>query len=101
MSDQADDTATGQLPVVDLVPPAVKAEPIKKNLTGASFLANLIRTQQAAIKQQLAEAGTELTAAMTELQATANEATNQVNAVKAETADLRAALGMNSNGDPS
>lgn len=85
------------------VPPVNKLtpdEPIKKNLTGASFLADLIRTQQASIKQQLAQAGTELTAAMTELQDTANEATNQVKAVKAETADLRAALGLNSNDGP-
>jgi uncharacterized protein involved in exopolysaccharide biosynthesis len=88
------------IPVVD-ISTAVVAEPIKKNLTGASFLANLIRTQQAAIKAQLAQAGTELTAAMTELQDTANEATNQVKAVKAETADLKAALGLNSNGDGS
>lgn len=89
------------LPVVEIVPPAKAAEPIKKNLTGASFLANLIRTQQAAIKQQLAQAGTEMTEAMGELQGIANEATNQVKAVKAETADLKAALGLNSNGEPS
>lgn len=74
-------------------------EPIKKNLTGASFLANLIREQQAAIKKQLDQAGTEMQSAMSELQGVANEATNQVKAVKAETADLRAALGLNSNGE--
>lgn len=76
---------------------AAPSAPIKKNLTGASFLADLIRQQQAAIKTQLAKAGEEMSIAMTELQDTANEATNQVKAVKAETADLRAALGMNSN----
>lgn len=95
---------TDPLPVVEIAPPAdgkaaVAAESIKKNLTGASFLANLIREQQAAIKKQLADAGTEMSAAMTELQGVANEATNQVKAVKAETADLKAALGLNSNGD--
>ena len=87
------------LPTVEIAP-VVVSEPIKKNLTGASFLANLIRTQQAAIKKQLADAGTEMTVAMSELQGIANEATNQVKAVKAETADLNAALGLNSNGDP-
>lgn len=80
----------------------VQAIPVapRKNLTGASFLANLIRQQQAAIKKQIADAGTEMQAAMTELQDVANEATNQVKAVKAETADLKAALGLNSNGSP-
>jgi hypothetical protein len=81
-------------------PKVTALEPIKKNLTGASFLAQLIRTQQASIKKQLADAGTEMTAAITELQDVANEATNQVKAVKAETADLKAALGLNSNGEP-
>jgi replicative DNA helicase len=94
----SEETAT-QLPAVDIAPPK-PAEPIKRNLTGASFLANLIRTQHAAIKRQLDEAGTELVTAMTELQDTANEATNQVKAVKAETADLKAALGLNSNNEP-
>ena len=87
---------TEELPKVDIAP---KPEPIKKNLTGASFLANLIRTQHAAIKEQLSKAGTEMTDAINELQGIANEATNQVKAVKAETADLKAALGLNSNGE--
>ncbi len=92
---------TPPLPTNDIVPLAVRSvAPIKKNLTGASFLADLIRTQQAAIKQQLAQAGTDMTSAMTELQGIANEATNQVKAVQAETADLRAALGLNSNSGP-
>lgn len=91
---------TDPLPVVAIVPGGPSTGPIKKNLTGASFLANLIREQQAAIKKQLADAGTEMSAAMTELQGVANEATNQVKAVKAETADLKAALGLNSNGEP-
>jgi outer membrane murein-binding lipoprotein Lpp len=93
------DTGTGQLPAVDLVPP--KAEPIKKNLTGASFLAGLIRTRQAKVKDQLAQAGNELNAVMDEMETLADAATNQVADAKAEVADLRAALGLNSNGDPS
>jgi hypothetical protein len=97
MSDTGGETA--QVPANQMVTPDPKPA-IKKNLTGASFLANLIRTQHAAIKKQLADAGTEMTVAMTELQDTANEATNQVKAVKAETADLKAALGLNSNGEP-
>lgn len=88
-------------PPISEAPKPVQVVPApRKNLTGASFLANLIRQQQAAIKKQIAEAGTEMQVAMTELQDVANEATNQVKAVKAETADLRAALGLNSNGAP-
>lgn len=82
------------------VPKVTTLTPIAKNLTGASFLAQLIRSQQAAIKKQLADAGSEMSEAMSELQDVANEATNQVKAVKAETADLKAALGLNSNSDP-
>lgn len=89
------DTPETPLPIVDIAP---QPEPIKKNLTGATFLASLIRKQQADIKQQLADAGSEMTKAITELQGVADEATNQVKAVKAETADLKAALGLNSNG---
>lgn len=99
MSDQTENVTATPVPVVQMTPAVAITSP-RKNLTGASFLANLIRQQQAAIKAQIAQAGTEMQAAMTELQDVANEATNQVKAVKAETADLKAALGLNSNGDP-
>lgn len=96
------DEAVQALPAPKPVSAAPAPAPVpRKNLTGASFLANLIRQQQAAIKAQIAQAGTEMQTAMSELQEVANEATNQVKAVKAETADLKAALGLNSNGEPS
>ena len=68
--------------------------------TGASFLANLIRTRQAQVKEQLSKAGNELNAVMDEMEATADAATKQVADAKAEVADLKAALGLNSNGEP-
>lgn len=74
-------------------------EPIKKNLTGATFLAGLIRQQMADTKAQLAKAGDDMQKAMTDLQQVASAATDQVKAVQAETADLKAALGLNSNGE--
>jgi hypothetical protein len=69
-------------------------------VTGAKFLADLIRTRQAQVKAQLAQAGNELNAVMDDMEATANEATKQVTEAKAEVADLKAALGLNSNGAP-
>jgi hypothetical protein len=79
--------------------PAKPADPIKKNLTGATFLAGLIRKQMADTKAQLAKAGQDMQTAMTDLQQVATAATDQVKAVQAETADLKAALGLNSNGE--
>lgn len=98
INDIAGPTMSEATPLADTA--AKPSEPIKKSITGASFLANLIRTQQAAIKQQLAKAGEDLVAVMAEAQQTADHATDQVKAAKAEVADLKAALGLNSNGDP-
>lgn len=68
------------------------------NLTGATSLANTIRTLLAQTKAQLDKAGNDLTVAVGELQSTATEASKQVRIVQTETADLRAALGLGSNG---
>lgn len=85
-------------PKVEIITP--KAEPLKKNITGATFLAGLFRQRIADTRATLAKAGEDLNAAVTELEDTATHAVNQVKAVKAETADLKAALGLNSNGEP-
>ena len=85
---------------VALQNPFIRTENTKMSVTGAKFLADQIRTQLAAAKAQLDQAGEEMTAAMSELQGVADEATQQVKAVQAETADLKAALGLNSNGGP-
>lgn len=78
----------------------IKPEPIKGNITGAGYLAGLFRQRIADTKATLANAGNELNAAVKDLEDVATQAVNQVKAVKAETADLKAALGLNSNGDP-
>ena len=83
-----------------LANPWIRTENTRMSVTGAKFLAEQIRNQLASTKAQLAQAGNEMSAAMTELQATADEATKQVKEVQAETADLKAALGLSSNGGP-
>lgn len=97
----AETPAPTPLPSLDIAKPEAPkpSEPIKKNLTGATFLAGLIRQQMADTKAQLAKAGEDMQRAMGELQQVASAATDQVKAVQAETADLKAALGMNSNGN--
>ena len=80
--------------------PFIRTENTKMSVTGAKFLAEQIRNQLAAAKAQLNQAGQEMTDVMAELQDTANAATQQVKDIKAETADLKAALGLNSNGAP-
>lgn len=80
-----------------IVAPVKKPDAIRPNRTGAGFLAHLIRTQQERIKATLAKAGEELNVAMSELDQVATEAVNHVKAVKQETADLKASLGLNSN----
>jgi len=80
--------------------PFIRTENTKVSVTGAKFLAEQIRNQLAAAKAQLNQAGQEMTDVMAELQDTANAATQQVKDIKAETADLKAALGLNSNGAP-
>jgi hypothetical protein len=97
-SDQEIATALN-LDKIDGATVAKPADPIKKNLTGATFLAGLIRKQMADTKAQLAKAGQDMQTAMTDLQQVATAATDQVKAVQAETADLKAALGLNSNSE--
>jgi hypothetical protein len=87
-------------PVPASEPPAKPAAPIAKNRTGASFFANLIRTQQAAFKEQFAKAGQEMQSALEEMKELADAATQEAKHVKAEAADLRAALGLSTNGEP-
>jgi hypothetical protein len=84
-----------------LLNPLVKTENTSMSVTGAKFLAEQIRNQLAAAKAQLNQAGDEMTTAMGNLQSVADAATKQVQEIKAETAELQAALGLNSNGGPS
>jgi hypothetical protein len=79
-------------------PPLPEEKPM--SVTGAKFLAEQIRNQLAEAKAQLTQAGEEMTGAVTELKGVADQATKQVQDIKAETADLKAALGLNSNGGP-
>lgn len=88
------------MPQVQPMPKAQTGTRTNMATTGAKFLADLIRTRQAKVKDQLAQAGNELNAVMDEMEATADAATKQVADAKAEVADLKAALGLNSNGAP-
>lgn len=82
----------------EIIPPSKSIEPIKSSFIGASSLASLIRNQQEKIKAQFAKAGEDLVKVIAEGQELADAATSQVKAAKAEVADLKAALGLNSNG---
>ena len=70
------------------------------NLTGASFLASQFREMIAASKAKLAQAGDDMKLAVAELHDTADHAIAQVKMVQTETAELKAALGLGSNGGP-
>lgn len=71
---------------------------VMANVTGASALGSLFRNHLADVKAQLAKASQEMDVAMGDLKDTASQATEMVKAVKAETADLKASLGLHSNG---
>jgi hypothetical protein len=86
-------------------PGSVQAAPAKpvaaaKNRSGASFLANMIRERQAAFKERFARAGDKMQSAFDEMEVLAVAAEKEADHAVAEVADLRAALGMNSNGEP-
>lgn len=75
-------------------------KPKMANITGATALGNQFRTLLAGVKAQLDSASNDMNVAMTELKNTSDQATEMVKQVKAETADLKAALGLSSNGGP-
>jgi hypothetical protein len=77
-----------------------KPVPIAKNRSGASFLANMIRERQASFKERFAKAGDKMESAFDEMEVLAVAAEKEAEHAIAEVADLRAALGMNSNGEP-
>ena len=83
----------------EIIPPAKSVEPIKGNITGAGYLAGLFRQRIADVKATLAKSGEDLNDAVTELEDVATQAVNRVKSVKAETADLKAALGLTSNSE--
>lgn len=74
--------------------------PVAKNRSGASFLASMIRERQAAFKERFAKAGDKMKSAFDEMEDLAVAAEKEAEHAVAEVADLRAALGLNSNGDP-
>jgi hypothetical protein len=82
-------------------PTAAKpAAPITKNRTGAGYFAKMIRERQAAFKERFAKAGDKMTEAFNEMEELAVAAEREAEHAVAEAADLRAALGLNSNGEP-
>ena len=69
-------------------------------ITGATFLGTKFREDLQKVKDKLNQTGSEMNAAMQELHSTAEQADTMVKQIKDETADLKAALGLNSNGGP-
>ncbi len=70
------------------------------SITGASLLGDQFRRQLAEVKDKLSRSSEKMGTAMTELKDTAVQADDMVKQVEAETADLKAALGLTSNGGP-
>lgn len=70
------------------------------SITGAPLLGEQFRSLLGEVKKQLAQAAEEMNGAMGELKDTTVQAAGMVKQVKAETADLKAALGLNSNNPP-
>lgn len=70
------------------------------SITGATLLGDQFRSQLAGVKQKLAKATGDMTKAMTELSDTADQAGEAVKQVVQETADLKSALGLNTNNPP-
>lgn len=73
---------------------------VMANVTGASALGEQFRNHLAAVKAQIAQAGVKMDKAMGDLTDTAAQANEMVKAVEAETADLKASLGLHSNNPP-
>lgn len=69
-------------------------------ITGAPLLGDQFRTALAQVKGKVEEAGTRLNGALKELSDTADQAVGMAKQVEAETTDLKAALGLHSNGGP-
>lgn len=70
------------------------------SFTGAGYLANQFRALLDDVKADLAVASQEMAHAVSELKATADEAFEHVKTVRKETAELKAAFGLHSNGPP-
>jgi hypothetical protein len=60
----------------------------------------MIRERQAGFKERFAKAGDKMESAFDEMEVLAVAAEKEAEHAIAEVADLRAALGMNSNGEP-
>lgn len=70
------------------------------NVTGASLLGSQFRSSLAAVKDKINKAGQKMTDALKDLDDTAAQASAMADQVTAETADLKAALGLHTNGGP-
>lgn len=102
MSDAAPVTP---LPANELVPaeepkPVVPAEPLKRNVTGASSLGSSIQTLIAAIKGEVDAAHADLHAAAGEVRSGINSVKSVAKALRGEADDIKSSLGQFSNGGP-
>lgn len=70
------------------------------NVTGASLLGGKFRDDLAAIKNKISKAGDKMASALKDLDDTAAQANAVADQVATETADLKAALGLHTNGGP-
>lgn len=76
------------------------AAPIRKSITGASFLGEQFKARIAAAKATVEGAKTSIVSALSEIETAAAHASDVAKAIQAEADDLKAALGQVSNGAP-
>jgi hypothetical protein len=79
------------------LPPNTPSAPIKKSITGASFLGQSYKDDLAAAKAAVLDAQQQIGSAMTDLKSTAAKAIETAKTLQAEADDLKAALGQGSN----
>ena len=78
----------------------IPAEPLKRNVTGASSLGSSIQTLIAAIKGEVDAAHADLHAAAGEVRSGINSVKSVAKALRGEADDIKSSLGQFSNGGP-
>jgi hypothetical protein len=79
------------------LPPNIPADPVRKNITGASFLGAKFKADLAAAKAEIEAAQSQMGDAVADVKAAAVKTVEMAKAIKAEADDLKASLGQGSN----
>jgi hypothetical protein len=80
-----------------LPPNTLSDDPIKRNITGASFLGDKFKQDLATAKAEIAAAQTQAGNAIADVKAAAVKTVEMAKAIQAEADDLKASLGQGAN----